>query len=159
MHLETSAMLLKDELYLLSQVFFHRLKYKLHQKTIIQQFEELAACQEYEILSKQVDEAKKLYFEWKFLTETTGYGSRLRFDELLDSDRNKIEFARKYMLLDKFKIPKALHSIAFQADNKKESAQSGNSDANNTSPTQTLRLEAPRNNYEEHKSARPSNFD
>ena len=57
--------------------------------------------------------AKKLYFEWKFLTETTGYGSRLRFDELLDSDRNKIEFARKYMLLDKFKIPKALHSIAF----------------------------------------------
>ena len=68
---------------------------------------------EFTILSKKVDQAKKMYFEWKSLTETTEYGGRLRFDEFLDSDIKKIEFARKHNLLDKFKIPKALHSIAF----------------------------------------------
>ena len=74
---------------------------------------------EFTILSKKVEKAKEMYFEWKSLTETTAYGSRLRFEEFLDSDSDKIEFAMKHNLLDKFKIPKALHSIAFLAKIKK----------------------------------------
>ena len=65
------------------------------------------------ILSKKVDKAEDMYFEWKSLTETTGYESHMRFEEFLGSDRKKIEFVMKHNLLDKFKIPKALHSIAF----------------------------------------------